>query len=211
MMNDTINKCPRCGSENFEAADRMINRKHFFECEDCGLLFRTSFLPKVKPGSMKVTHCPNCKSTVKSKNVVKEETIDGLNKYRCEVCDMEFEFPVQAYAVKKFIRSSPRKMRLVVDLIRGKNVEEAFAILKYSTKRAARDVERLLKSAISNLSNDEDLPRYNTEDLYVKEVFVNQGPTMKRIQPAPMGRAYRVRKRSNHLTIVVAPYEEIEE
>ena len=101
---------------------------------------------------------------------------------------------MEARAIKKYIRSSPRKMRLVVDLIRGKNAAEAFDILKFSTHFAAKNVSDLLKSAISNLSNYED----------GKECYVNQGPTMKRISPAPMGRAYRIRKRSNHLTIVVA-------
>lgn len=111
---------------------------------------------------------------------------------------------MEARAIKKYIRSSPRKMRLVVDLIRGKNAAEAFDILKFSTHFAAKNVSDLLKSAISNLSNYEDGKTFDPEDCYVKECYVNQGPTMKRISPAPMGRAYRIRKRSNHLTIVVA-------
>lgn len=111
---------------------------------------------------------------------------------------------METRALKKHIRSSPRKMRLVVDLIRGKNAAEAFSILKFSDKMAAKDVEMVLKSAISNMSNHEDGKYVKPEDVFVKEVFVNQGITMKRISPAPMGRAYRIRKRSNHLTIVVA-------
>ena len=111
---------------------------------------------------------------------------------------------MEAQAQKKYLRSSPRKMRLVIDMIRNKSVAEAFGILKFSTKLAARDAERLLRSAVSNLSNLEDGITLDNEQVYIKKAYVDQGPTMKRIRPAPMGRAYRVRKRSNHLTIVVA-------
>ena len=112
---------------------------------------------------------------------------------------------MEAQAIKKYIRSSPRKMRLVIDLIRGKKATEALHILKLSPQHAAKTAEMVLKSAISNLNNkafDAD-ERIDDTEIYVTEVQVNQGPTMKRIQPAPQGRAYRVRKRSNHLTIVV--------
>ena len=114
---------------------------------------------------------------------------------------------MEAKAIKKFIRSSPVKMRLVIDMIRGKKADEALSILRFSNKMAAKDVERVLKSAISNLSNVDDSYTAKNESIFVKEAFVNQGPTMKRINPAPMGRAYRIRKRSNHLTIVVATKE----
>jgi large subunit ribosomal protein L22 len=110
---------------------------------------------------------------------------------------------METRAQKKYIRSSPRKMRLVIDLIRGKRASEAMAILKFSKQLAARDAERVLRSAVSNLSNFEDGKTVDDNDVRVKAAFVNQGPTMKRISPAPMGRAYRIRKRSNHLTIVV--------
>jgi large subunit ribosomal protein L22 len=111
---------------------------------------------------------------------------------------------MEARAQKKFIRSSPVKMRLVIDLIRGKNAAEAFGILKFSPKKGAKYAEMLLRSAISNLSNKEDGITIKNEEVYVKQAYVDEGPTVKRIQPAPMGRAYRIRKRSNHLTIVVA-------
>ena len=111
---------------------------------------------------------------------------------------------MEARALKKYIRSSPRKMLLVVDLIRGKHVGEALSILRFSTKLAARDAENVLKSAVANLTNVDEDYSPDLEELYVKKVFVDEGPTMKRIRPAPMGRAYRVRKRSNHLTIIVA-------
>lgn len=114
---------------------------------------------------------------------------------------------MEAKAIKKFIRSSPVKMRLVIDMIRGKKADEALKILHFSNKMAAKDAERVLKSAISNLSNIDDGASAKNDSIVVKEAFVNQGPTMKRINPAPMGRAYRIRKRSNHLTIVVATKE----
>lgn len=114
---------------------------------------------------------------------------------------------MEARALKKYIRSSPRKMRLVIDLIRGKNAAEAMNLLRFSTKLAAKDAEMVLRSAIANLSNTEDGKKVNAENVIVKEAFVNQGPAMKRILPAPMGRAFRIKKRSNHLTIVVKEKE----
>ncbi len=114
---------------------------------------------------------------------------------------------MEARALKKYIRSSPRKMRLVIDLIRGKSAEEALSILKFAPKLAARDAEMVLRSAIANLSNNDEDITPDIEEVFVKAAFVNQGPAMKRIQPAPMGRAYRIRKRTNHLTIVVSTQE----
>ena len=111
---------------------------------------------------------------------------------------------MEAKATHKYIGTSPRKMRLVIDLIRGKAVDHAIETLHFSTKHAAKDAEKVLRSAVANLFNKEEDSKNEPSDLYVKEAFVNQGPTIKRMLPAPMGRAYRVRKRSNHLTIVVA-------
>lgn len=111
---------------------------------------------------------------------------------------------MEARATHKFIPTSPRKMRLVIDLIRGKSVDEAMNILHFSTKHSSKDAEKVLRSAVANLYNKDEDQRVDTADLIVKTAYVNQGPTLKRISPAPMGRAYRVRKRSNHLTIVVA-------
>jgi large subunit ribosomal protein L22 len=104
----------------------------------------------------------------------------------------------------RFVPTSPRKARLVVDLIRGKRVDEALNILHFSPKAVARTIEQTLRSAVSNLAGREDAPRVEAAELLVKEAFVNGGPMAKRIRPAPMGRAYRVRKRSHHLTIVVS-------
>ena len=110
---------------------------------------------------------------------------------------------MEARALKKYIRSSPRKMRLVIDLIRGNNAAQAISILRFNTKLAARDAEMVLRSAIANLSNVADGNTFNPDEVKVKAAWVNPGPAMKRILPAPMGRAYRMKKRSNHLTIVV--------
>lgn len=99
---------------------------------------------------------------------------------------------------------SPRKMRLVVDQIRGLNVNKALNILKFNQKQAyALYIEKLLLSAIANWQLKNDAKVDEETGLVVKSVFVNQGRTIKRLSPAPQGRAYRVRKRSNHVTIVV--------
>jgi len=111
---------------------------------------------------------------------------------------------MEAQAINRYVPTSPRKMRLVIDLIRGKAVNEALHILHFSPKHAARTAERVLRSAVSNLQNRDEAGRLDPADLYVKTAYVDGGMMMKRISPAPMGRAYRIRKRSNHLTIVVA-------
>lgn len=116
---------------------------------------------------------------------------------------------MEARAIHKYIPTSPRKMRLVIDLIRGKGVEEAISILHFSPIHSAKEAEKTLRSAIANLQNKEEAGRIDFSQIYVKEAYVNGGPTMKRIRPAPMGRAYRVRKRSNHLTIIVAIHDEV--
>jgi large subunit ribosomal protein L22 len=111
---------------------------------------------------------------------------------------------MEAKAINRYIGSSPRKMRLVIDLIRGMQVDKALEVLHFSSKHSSKDAEKTLRSAVANLLNSDDTSRVEPHDLVVKEVFVDQGPTIKRISPAPMGRAYRIRKRSCHLTIVVA-------
>lgn len=114
---------------------------------------------------------------------------------------------MEAKATHKYIGSSPRKMRLVIDLIRGVSADKALEILHFHPKHASKDAVKVLRSAISNLFNKNEDNRMDPSDLIVKEAFVNQGPSLKRVLPAPMGRAYRVKKRSNHLTIVVATKE----
>lgn len=115
---------------------------------------------------------------------------------------------MEARAINRYVGTSPRKMRLVIDLIRGKAVDEALHMLHFSPKHAAKTAEKTLRSAVSNLQNKDDGARLETADMTVKEAYVDGGMTMKRISPAPMGRAYRIRKRSNHITIVVAANKE---
>lgn len=98
--------------------------------------------------------------------------------------------------------TSPRKMRLVADLVRGMDVTKASAVLKFTKKHAARDLEKLLRSAISNFEQKSG-ERWEDADLFIKEISVDGGRVLKRIQPAPQGRAFRVRKRSNHVTLVL--------
>jgi len=111
---------------------------------------------------------------------------------------------LEAKAINRYIGSSPRKMRLIIDLIRGKMVPEALNILHFSPKHPSRVAEKVLRSAVSNLQNKDEAGRTNVDTLFVKEVFVDGGPSAKRMLPAPMGRAFRILKRSNHLTIIVA-------
>ena len=99
--------------------------------------------------------------------------------------------------------TSPRKMRLVVDLIRGENVEKALYILKYTNKEAAIRVEKLLLSAIKNWELKNEGKRVEESTLFIKEISVGGGRQLKRLRPAPQGRGYRIRKRSNHVTLIV--------
>lgn len=107
--------------------------------------------------------------------------------------------------------TSPRKMRLVTDMIKGVEVNKALDLLKFSSKEASHRVEKLLLSAIANWQAKNEGARIEESNLYVKEAFVNQSRTLKRIQPAPQGRAHRIRKRSNHVTIVIDSLNLVEE
>ncbi|RXZ82753.1 50S ribosomal protein L22 [Paenibacillaceae bacterium] len=107
----------------------------------------------------------------------------------------------QAKASVNFIRIAPRKAQLVVDLIRGKRVGDAIAILRHTPKAASPIVEKLLNSAIANAEHNYQL---DVNKLVISQVFVNQGPTMKRFRPRAMGRASRINKRTSHITLVVA-------
>ena len=100
------------------------------------------------------------------------------------------------------VPSSPRKMRYVVDMIRGMEVNRALGVLRFSKKAAAADVEKLLRSAIANWETKNDRKAEDNE-LVVSRVFVDEGTTLKRMRPAPQGRGYRIRKRSNHVTLFV--------
>lgn len=108
-----------------------------------------------------------------------------------------------AVAYLKNVPTSPRKMRLVADLIRGERVSSALNILKYESMQAAARLEKLLLSAISNWESKNTDVKLAEADLFVKDIFVDGGRMLKRLRPAPQGRAHRVRKRSNHVTLVV--------
>ncbi|MBU7007458.1 50S ribosomal protein L22 [Phosphitispora fastidiosa] len=111
----------------------------------------------------------------------------------------------EARATAKHIRISPRKVRQVVDLIRGKKVDEALAILKFTPRRAATAVEKVVKSAAANAEHNLDMDK---AALIIAEAFVDQGPTLKRFKPRAMGRADLIRRRTSHITVVVREKEE---
>lgn len=113
---------------------------------------------------------------------------------------MEETLVKEARATLKFARISSRKVKIVADLIRGKNVDEALAIVKFTPKASSEVIEKLLKSAIANAENNHHMAH---EKLYVAEIYANQGPTLKRIRPAAKGSAVRIRKRTSHITIVL--------
>ena len=113
---------------------------------------------------------------------------------------MEENQVLEAKATLKYARISSRKIKIVADLIRGKDVKEALAIIKYTPKIASETLEKLLKSAIANAENNHGM---SSNNLYIAEIYANQGPTLKRIRPAAKGSAVRIRKRTSHITIVL--------
>ena len=107
---------------------------------------------------------------------------------------------MESKAVAKFVRIAPRKVRVVLDLIRGKNIAEAFAILKFTPKAGAEVVEKVLRSAVANAENNFDM---DVDKLFIKTAFADEGPTMKRIHPRSRGQAFKILKRTSHITVVV--------
>ncbi len=107
---------------------------------------------------------------------------------------------MESRAVAKYVRIAPRKVRVVMNLIRGKNVAEAFAILKFTPKVGADAIEKVLRSAVANAENNFDM---DVDKLYVSSCFVDQGPTLKRIHPRSRGQAFKILKRTSHITVVV--------
>ena len=110
------------------------------------------------------------------------------------------ELVPQAHATLKYARISSRKVKIVADLIKGKDINEALAIVKYTPKASSEVLEKLLKSAIANAENNHHMAH---EKLYVADIYANQGPTLKRIRPAAKGSAVRIRKRTSHVTIIL--------
>ena len=117
---------------------------------------------------------------------------------------MEENAVLEARATLKYARISARKVKIVADLIRGKDVSEALAIVKFTPKASSEIIEKLLKSAIANAENNHGM---DSNKLYIAEIYANQGPTLKRIRPATKGSAVRIRKRTSHITIVLRERE----
>ncbi|MDX1617225.1 MAG: 50S ribosomal protein L22 [Balneolaceae bacterium] len=121
---------------------------------------------------------------------------------------MAEETTFEARAVQKYIRKSPRKVRLVIDAIRGERVDKALKKLQFIKKGTTSIVAKVVKSAAANIRDKFQEERLDDDVLYIKEIYADEGPTLKRIQPAPMGRAHQIRKRMTHITVVVAKQEE---
>ena len=117
---------------------------------------------------------------------------------------------MEAIAKLRNVPTSPRKMRVIADMIRGKKVSSALSILKYEPKHGAAKLEKLLLSAISNWEAKNEDQRLEEADLYIKSITVDSGKILKRLRPAPRGRAHRIRKRSNHVTMVIDSLNEPE-
>jgi large subunit ribosomal protein L22 len=118
---------------------------------------------------------------------------------------------MEARATSRYIRTSAQKAGLVLDLIRGKKASEALSILRFTKKAVARDIEKALRSAIANavhMADKNQKRRLDEDDLFVSKAYAGQGPSQKRVRPAPMGRAYQILKRTAHLTVAVAEKED---
>lgn len=115
---------------------------------------------------------------------------------------------IEAHALARYVRVSPQKARLVIDLIRGRRAPEALVTLQFTKKRVAKDIAKVLRSAIANAerkAEDAGTP-IDVDELYVSRCFVNEGPRWKRLRPAPMGRAFRYQKRTSHIIVTVAEH-----
>lgn len=115
----------------------------------------------------------------------------------------------EARAIQKHLRRSPRKVRLVVDAVRGDRVDKALKKLEFTNKGAADEVAKVVKSAAANIRDKFQEARLDNQEIYIKEIFVDEGATLKRIQPRAMGRANQIRKRTSHITVVVGNKEEL--
>ena len=115
---------------------------------------------------------------------------------------------MEAIARSKYISRSPRKMRRVLDTVRGKRVDEALDILHFTAKSVTAPIEKTIRSAVANLGNREEGQRLDINELYITRAEVDEGPTLKRFRPMSMGRAGRIRKRTSHLTIVLQDSKE---
>jgi ribosomal protein L22 len=142
------------------------------------------------------------KRPARTRGAAKEEAKPAATPRRRASNDGPVRPVVRAQA--KYVRSSARKARLVMDHVRGKTVTEAQAVLRHSPRGIARDLERLLASAVANAENNHELV---SDDLYVKEIYADEGPTLRRFRPRAQGRATRIRKRTSHLTVALSTKE----
>lgn len=116
---------------------------------------------------------------------------------------------LKARATQKHLRRSPRKVRLVVDAVRGDRVDKALKKLEFTNKGSADEVAKVVKSAAANIRDKFQEARLDNQEIYISEIYVNEGATLKRIQPRAMGRANQIRKRTSHITVVVANKKEL--
>ena len=158
---------------------------------------------KVTTASKKSEETKTAKAETKSSNKTETKTAEKKTENAKKAVKVQKESETEelvAKATVKYARISSRKIAIVANLIRGKNVDEALAILKFTPKAGAEVLEKLLKSAIANAENNNQM---NHSKLYIAEIYSNQGPTLKRIRPAAKGSAVRIRKRTSNTTIVL--------
>lgn len=135
----------------------------------------------------------------------KAKSAEKPAKETADVVAETVEEPGAASATAKYQRVSARKLRLVADMVRGRKLAEARSILAFSPRAGAKIVDKTIASAVANAENNHDL---SSDELFVRSIYVNEGPTLKRFQPRAMGRAFRIRKRSCHLTVELAERKE---
>ena len=126
------------------------------------------------------------------------------------MADMDVQAPATAKASARFVRVTPMKARRVIDLVRGMPADQALAVLRFSPQSASEPVYKVVASAVANARHaaEQESRRLDVEELVVREAYVDEGPTLKRFRPRAQGRAFRVRKRTSHITVVVAPRPE---
>jgi ribosomal protein L22 len=162
---------------------------------------KTEAKGEAKPEAKGEAKAP-AKTPARRRGAAKEESKPAAAPRRRTSREAPARPTVRAQA--KYVRSSARKARLVMDHVRGKSVSDARALLRHSPRGIARDLERLLASGVANAENNHDLVG---DDLYVKEIYADEGPTLRRFRPRALGRATRIRKRTSHLTVVLSTKE----
>jgi len=158
---------------------------------------------EAKPRAKAEPKKPAAKAPARARGAAKQESKPAPAARRRSRSEPPARPVVRARA--KYVRSSARKARLVMDHVRGKSVSDARALLRHSPRGIARDLDRLIASAVANAENNHDLVG---DDLYVKEIYADEGPTLRRFRPRALGRATRIRKRTSHLTVALSTKEQ---